>query len=134
MSNLVEHAKRELALLGNGPMIDDHVIQIVQIFADAGHSGTSASYTAHVINKLLRFENLMPLTSDPDEWYEHEGHGENGSSLWQNKRNSEAFSTDGGKSYRLNSESTIDPETGKRTPGPFHTSLDHTNKEEKAGE
>ena len=47
----------------------------------------------------------MPLTDDPYEW---QYHGEDlwGSKegIWQNKRNSEAFSNDGGQTYYLLSE------------------------------
>lgn len=122
MSNLIEHAKRELKLLGNGPSIDEPVIKIVEIFSEMGHSGSSAAYTAEVIHSLLRYKNLKPLTDDPEEWYYHEGHGIDGSDLWQNKRNGEAFSTDKGKTYTLNSESTFSEELGRRVQGPVHTS------------
>lgn len=97
-SNLVAHARHELNLIGNGPMIDDHVLEIVKIFSEQGHSGYSAMYTANLINKLLNFENLTPLTNNPDEWVEVVDE------LWQNKRNSAAFSKDGGKTYTLTTD------------------------------
>lgn len=97
-SNLVAHAKRELDLLGNGPMIDDHVLEIVKIFSEQGHSGFSAAYTINLITRLLNYENLAPLTNNPDEWnlvFDN---------TYQNKRNSAAFSEDGGKTYTLTSD------------------------------
>jgi hypothetical protein len=104
-SNLVRHARRELALLGNGPEINDHVTEMVAIFSAAGHSGFSAMYTIGLLERLLRFENLTDLTNNPDEWfhhdYEHSG-WKNG--IWQNTRNGEAFSFDGGNTYYLVSE------------------------------
>lgn len=101
-SNLVKHARRELAALGNGPEIDDHVIQMISIFSAAGHSGYSGFYTIGILEKLLRFENLTELTDDPDEWYFH-GEEMSGyfSGIWQNVRNGEAFSFNGGKTYYL---------------------------------
>lgn len=97
-SNLVTHARTELELIGNGPMIDDHVLEIVKIFSEQGHSGYSAMYTINLITKLLSFENLAPLTNNPDEWVDVlDG-------MWQNKRNSAAFSLDGGKTYTLTTD------------------------------
>lgn len=110
-SNLVKHARRELELLGNGPMIDDHVLEIVKIFSEQGHSGSSAAYTINLINRLLSFEELAPLTNNPDEWYfVFDG-------MWQNRRNPAAFSTDGGKTYTV----TTDREEVKQV----HTAVDY---------
>ena len=104
-SNLVLHARRELELLGSQPEIDEHVMQIVEIFSRAGHSGSSAYYTIELISRLLSYQNLTPLTDNPDEW---EFHGEDmfpgSEGFWQNRRNGEAFSMDGGKTYYLLSE------------------------------
>ena len=71
-SNLVQHARRELALLGNGPEMNDHILEMIKIFSGAGHSGYSGFYAIGVITKLLNFENLTDLTDDPDEWHHHE--------------------------------------------------------------
>ena len=117
MSQLVEHARRELAILlpadsmpgdpGYEPGeslngMNDHmraaILQMVMVFADQGHSGASAGYALSILEKLLRWENLTPLTDNPDEWVEV------GPEVWQSKRRPEAFSTNGGKHYRLNSD------------------------------
>lgn len=101
MSNLVEHAKRELKLSGE---TDEEyiagILKVIQAFADAGHSGGSASVAIPTINELLQFHPLTPLTSNPAEW------NEVGDGVWQSVRNSEAFSTDVGVSYYLVSEMT----------------------------
>lgn len=104
-SNLVRHARRELEALGNGPEIDDHVIEMVKIFSAAGHSGYSGFYTIGLLERLLRFENLTELTDNPDEWYYHD-YSLSGwkKGIYQNIRNGEAFSFDGGKTYYLTSE------------------------------
>lgn len=101
-SNLVRHARTELAMVGNGPEIDEPLIEMVRIFSEMGHSGSSAFYTVQVLERLLRFENLYPLTDNPEEWQFH-GEDISGSKdgIWQNRRNGSAFSTDGGKTYYL---------------------------------
>jgi len=68
MSRLVDHAKRELEILGNGPDFDEHILEMVGTFAGAGHSGFSAAYAIEVITKLLKFEPLSPLTGEESEW------------------------------------------------------------------
>lgn len=117
MSNLVNHARRELELLGEEPETIDGYVNVVQAFADMGHSGGSASVAIPTLQRLLQFENLKPLTNTPDEW-EHIADDVAGQSdLWQNRRNGQAFSNDGGKTYTLLSER--DPDSG----GPVHISM-----------
>ena len=50
------------------------------------------------LNRLLRYENLAPLTDEPREWVQI------GDELWQSIRNRDAFSNNGGKTYKLYSE------------------------------
>lgn len=101
MGNLVDHAKRELALLGNEEDFNQSIIKAVEAFSDFGHSGGSASFAIPMLNDLLQFKNLSPLTDDPAEWMQVEMGEEN---CWQSCRNPEAFSNDGGKTYYLLSE------------------------------
>lgn len=96
-SNLIRHARRELELLGEEEAMIDGYLRMIQIFAGMGHSGGSASVFVPTLNALLQFQNLKPLTDDPDEWTYHD---ENmGGPLWQNKRNPAAMSKDGGETY-----------------------------------
>lgn len=92
-SNLVAHARRELELIGEEPDVIKGYVKVIQAFADMGHSGGSAMVAIPTIGRLLRFENLAPLTDDPDDWIEV------GFGMWQNRRCSRMFSEDGGKSY-----------------------------------
>lgn len=111
-SNLVEHARRELALVEQGPDGDrefaDSLLRAVEGFASyEGHSGGSAAVAIEWLGRLLRFENIAPLTDDPEEWMDVDG-----GSLWQNRRCASAFSKDAGKTYTMLDE-----------PGrPVHTS------------
>lgn len=125
MSNLVEHARHELSLVEQGPDGDrefaDSLLRAVEGFASYdGHSGGSAAVAVDWLSRLLRFENIAPLTDDPDEWHHHGPDtwgGEDGEGVWQNRRCSEAFSHDGGKTYYLLSEGGND-----KTRAPLHTS------------
>ena len=114
-SGLYQHAMYELKAAGvldkdsdyNG-MLGEAVLEIVKIFAKQGHSGGSAAMTIAMLEKLLRYEQLTPITDSPDEWTnvaerygEGMGNEENGDGKywWQSKRNPALFSTDGGKTY-----------------------------------
>jgi hypothetical protein len=123
-SNLVEHARRELELLGEEPGTIAGYLKVIRAFADMGHSGGSAAVAIPVIHELLQFKNLRPLTDDPAEW-EHIAEDVAGQpDLWQNLRNSEAFSKDGGRTYYLLSERVWSGPDDQRTlaEGPLHTS------------
>ena len=122
-SNMIRHAARELQLLGEEPTVVLGYLKMIQIFADMGHSGGSASVFIPTFNRLLEQRNLMPLTDDPEEWMHHtaETWGEPGG-VWQNVRNGEAFSDDGGKTYTLLSEEAPVKDGHK----PIHISHDHT--------
>jgi hypothetical protein len=103
-SNLVAHARRELRLIGEDQFVIDGICNVVQAFADMGHSGGSAHYAALYLDKLLRYQPLSELTDDSGEWIDRHAEGLTTEPLWQSKRNPEAFSTDGGKTYYLLSE------------------------------
>lgn len=109
MSNLVDHARLELEKIEEEPETIEGYLGVIQAFADMEHSGGSASIAIPVINELLQFKNLSPLTDDPAEWAYHgpDVWGAEGG-VWQNRRNGEAFSNDGGKTYYLLSEGGSD--------------------------
>ncbi|WP_329047075.1 hypothetical protein [Streptomyces sp. NBC_01422] len=103
-SKLVAHARRELCILGEDRDTIRGLCKVVQAFADMGHSGGSAPYAIAYLERLLRFQPLTDLTDDPAEWIDRHAEGMTPTPLWQSQRNSEAFSTDGGKTYYLLSE------------------------------
>lgn len=108
MSNLVKHAERELALLSDGendPMQDamnKHLIGMVKLFAEEGHSGFSASYAVSALEKLLRFEPLKPLTGEADEWLEIQ------KGVFQNTRCSHVFK-EGDRAYDTHGKVFVEP-------------------------
>ena len=89
--SLTSYAESELARIPNeedGIMKDlmkKDILEIVKIFGEQGHSGFSAGYALSVLERLLRFKPLTPLTGEEDEW-EDTGYG-----TWQNKRCSSVF-------------------------------------------
>jgi hypothetical protein len=96
---LVEHARRELQLIGEEPDVTEWYCRVITEFASAGHSGGSAAVAIPVLHELLQFHPLTPLTADPAEWINQSK--PSGYPLWQNRRDSRAFSADGGKTYWL---------------------------------
>ena len=91
MSNLVEHAKREFEVLGwpgddeMQQMVCDNLIELLEAFAEQGHSGSSAPYVMRLFGKLADFAPISPLTGKDSEW------NEVGDNKYQNNRCSEVF-------------------------------------------
>lgn len=104
MTTLIDHATRELDLIGEDPDTKAGVLRVVQAFADMGHSGSSAAACSHYLDRLLRYQPLTPLTNAPGEWTHIAEDTAGQPALWQSARNPEAFSNDGGKTYYLLSE------------------------------
>jgi len=103
-SGLINHARRELEMAG---LLDDDseydgmlgkaVLEIVTVFARQGHSGASAALVTGIVERLLRYDVLTPLTYEPDEWIDQ---GEiSGYPIWQNRRKPSVFSKDYGKTH-----------------------------------
>jgi hypothetical protein len=116
-SPLVDHARRELALIGEDDWLTNGLCKVVAAFAEMGHSGFSAEHCTTVLEKLLRYQPLSPITDDPAEWLDR-AREMGGEPFWQNTRDSRAMSTDGGKTYTLVDEEPQDSDSGQ----PLHTS------------
>jgi len=97
-SELVAHARRELATIGETPELTEGYLDVIRAFEKMQLDGGSVSIGIAVIAGILEFQNLSPLTDNPEEWCQHD------ETTWQNRRNGEAFSTDGGRTYTLLSE------------------------------
>lgn len=82
----------------NSGNIDAHfaenVLAMIAMWIQAGHSGGSAPMALSMLDHILSFQALTPLTNHPDEWYQHGGPDEYGTDFWQNKRQGDCFSTD----------------------------------------
>ncbi len=97
--SLLEYAKNELDLIGLTENSDDemniemrnHILHMVEEFANEGHSGFSANYAINILSKILRYEPVTPLTGLDDEWDCHQDERTNGVAVYQNKRCSRIF-------------------------------------------
>jgi hypothetical protein len=114
MSALVSFAKDELARLrDNEPCdlqdsVDANVIKIVEAFASGGHSGSTAAYTIGIVERLLRFDPLTPLSGADDEWMDVSEMS--GTPMWQNVRCSHVFK-DESKAWDIDAEDPRAPIT-----------------------
>lgn len=100
-------------------LINKDILDLVEMFANQGHSGFTANYTINILMKLLKQSFVTPLTGEDDEW------GEVSEGVYQNKRegsifkqsdrfdgkayylDGKAFSDDGGKSFYTNGDSCV---------------------------
>lgn len=102
-----EHAKREFKAAGwtdaDGKfkdqiqeMVCKQVLELLNMFSEHGHSGSSAPYAIQLFKTLASFEPVVPITGEGSEWNEvGEGH-------FQNSRCSHVFKDTnrfGGQAY-----------------------------------
>lgn len=106
MSNYKKHAIREFKAAGwadeNGnfddewqKLICDQVVELLDIFAGHGHSGSSAPYAVGLFKQLAMFEPIVPLTGDDEEWNGTED------DTMQNNRCSHVFKGKDGVAYDI---------------------------------
>lgn len=108
--NLMAHAQAELEALGScdEPMqkqMNSNLMELVLVFCTQGHSGLSGSYARQMLDKLLDFQPLCPLTGDDSEW------GECSPGVFQNRRCSHVFkdiSRFNGQAYDIQGKVFVD--------------------------
>ncbi len=99
MSNYMSHAWDEFRAAGwvdEGNNFKDemqkaicqHVLALLAVFENEGHSGSSAPYAINLFKKLAMFEHVAPLTGEDWEWIRHD-YGD--VHTYQNKRMSSVF-------------------------------------------
>lgn len=97
--SLLNHAESEFKAAGwldeNGNYCDEMqelmctgILEVIKTFSEQGHSGYSAGYAIALLNKLLNFKPLGPITGEDWEWVDV---SYSGSTLYQNKRCSTVF-------------------------------------------
>lgn len=126
MSNYEKHAVMEFRAAGwtddNGKFNDPwqealciHVLDLLKVFSDEGHSGSTAPYTVNMFKTLSMFEPLVPLTGEDWEWTQIEFGPD---MKYQNKRCSHVFKGDDGRAYdsegRIFYDWYTDEETGEK--------------------
>lgn len=113
-SQTVRYAQRELAAVGytpldqpqeNGPnkWIQECVLELLDVFSQQGHSGSSAPYCVEMFRKLALCEPLGPLSGEAAEW------NEVGDGVWQNNRCSHVFKGADGRAYDINGRIFVEP-------------------------
>lgn len=122
VSPLVAHTRRELALIGEDEWITNGLCKVVAAFAEMGHSGFSAEHCTVVLEKLLRYRPLSPITDDPAEWIDR-AQEMGGEPFWQNVRDSRAMSRDGGKTYTLVGEEPQTSDSGQTVHTSHHKAV-----------
>jgi hypothetical protein len=96
MNNYAKHAVNEFKAAGwldeNNRYTDEmqeiictHILDLLRVFSDEGHSGSSAPYAINLFSRLAKFEPIAPLTGEDWEWNDT-GHG-----TLQNRRASHVF-------------------------------------------
>jgi len=76
-------------------MICKSVLDLLKVFGEEGHSGSSAPYAVDLFKKLALFEPVVPLTGEDWEWVDvSEG-------MLQNKRCGRVFKEKDGKAYDI---------------------------------
>ena len=104
MSNLLKHADREFQIAGwmtpeegetsidpMNQLMMDGIKELLEVFANQGHSGFSGHYAISLFTKLAKFENISPLTGEDDEWNDMTTYGDGVTHLYQNKRRFSVF-------------------------------------------
>jgi hypothetical protein len=103
-SNLVAHARRELALAGlfdkesaYDGMIASSVMELVRVLSEQRHSGGSAALTLQIFNVVANYDILTPIRYEPDQW--NDVSEITGQPMWQHKRKSSVMSFDQGETW-----------------------------------
>lgn len=110
MNNFEKHAREEFRAAGwmdeNGKFIDEwqelicaQVVDLLNMFAHHGHSGSSAPYALNMFDRLAKFKPLAPITGEDWEWADVSGFSDG--TRYQNKRCSSIFKDADGKAYDI---------------------------------
>jgi len=108
LSDLSKHAIGELSLIKEDPKIILWYVSVIEAFNIMQLEPEASDHCVATLTQLLRYGNLAPLTDEPREWVQI------GNELWQSIRNRDAFSNNGGKTFKLYSENNdVEHETMK---------------------
>lgn len=83
--------------------INKSILDIVKVFSDQHFTGTTASYCLEILNRLLNYKPLTPLTGADSEWEDVSQYGSN-DTCYQNKRYPAVFKDKDGKAYDVESK------------------------------
>jgi len=66
-------------------MVCSNVLELLEVFSNQGHSGSSAPYVLRIFKELASFKTITPIYGTDEEWVEV------GDNMFQNKRLSTIF-------------------------------------------
>jgi hypothetical protein len=69
--------------------LNKHILGIVKVFCEGGHSGSTANYTINILDRLLRWSPISPIEDTPEDW------GMVSPGVFQHKRCSRVFKEEG---------------------------------------
>lgn len=95
LSDLSRHAIGELSLIKEDTKIILWYVSVIEAFNIMQLEPEASDHCVATLTQLLRYGNLAPLTDEPREWIQI------GDNLWQSIRNRDAFSNNGGTTYKL---------------------------------
>lgn len=108
LSDLSKHAIGELSLIKEDAKIILWYVSVIEAFNIMQLPPEASDHCVGTLTQLLRYGNLAPLTDEPREWIQI------GDNLWQSIRNRDAFSNNGGTTYKLYSQNNdVEHETMK---------------------
>jgi hypothetical protein len=108
LSDLSKHAIGELSLIKEDTKIILWYVSVIEAFNIMQLEPEASDHCVATLTQLLRYGNLAPLTDEPREWVQI------GEEIWQSIRNRDAFSNNGGKTYKLYTENNdVEHETMK---------------------
>lgn len=93
-----KHAIVELSLIKEEPKIVLWYVSVLEAYNAMNLTEEASDHCLRTLNRLIRYENLAPLTDEPLEWVKV------GDNIWQSIRNYDAYSNNGGKTFKLHSE------------------------------
>lgn len=115
MGKLQEHFIREFELAGwlkDGVYVEEMqrdlcwgLLRLEKAFSQERHSGTTASYTLDLFDRLARFKVITPLTGADDEWRKV---GDDFELEFQNKRDGRVFKRKNGSAYILDDNEILE--------------------------
>lgn len=101
-AELTVHIVNELTLLGSDEETIEKFLKIVRLIDEIDSSSGPPFKFLNSYRRLIKEKNLTPLSDDAEEWEPIENVSEDyPDGLWASRRNKEAFSEDGGRTYFL---------------------------------
>jgi len=98
LSAMSKHAILELSLIKEEPKIILWYVSVLEAYNAMNLTEEASDHCLETLNRLIRYQNLAPLTDEPMEWVKV------GSDIWQSIRNYDVYSNNAGETYKVHSD------------------------------